>query len=450
MKRRIPVKSLLAVGFYCLLAHAAQGATPVSAPSKLIAQFHNFVSQKDTQGWKTQAARPEIAPRFGVDARGGRKGGGALFIATDNNAALGSWQRTIQGIKAGQNYYFVSYYRTKNVRHERRSITARLEWQDGNGRQVSPPVFALDAGKDGVWTKVEYFTIAPEKAHRLVIDLSFGWNENGQVWWDDIELREETAPVGRTVRALTVFHRPANTKSAAESVEQFCTLIERSVTQKSDNKPDIICLPEGITLIGNGKTFPEIGEPIPGPTTKRLGALAQKLNSYIVAGIYERVGSVIYNSAVLIGRKGEVVGTYRKTHLPREEVEGGLTPGNSYPVFQTDFGKVGLLVCWDVQFPEPARAMALQGAEVILLPIWGGSEVLAQARAIENHVFLISSSYDMKTFIVDPAGKVLAEATKEKPLAFAELNLDKKIMQPWIGDMKTRTWKERRPDIPAW
>jgi predicted amidohydrolase len=172
------------------------------------------------------------------------------------------------------------------------------------------------------------------------------------------------------------------------------------------------------------------------------------LRSYIVAGIYERDGTLLYNTAVLVGRDGKLAGKYRKTHLPREEWEAGITPGDTYPVFETDFGKVGLMVCWDVQFPEPARAMARQGAEVLLLPIWGGSEVLAKARAIENHVFLLSSSYDMKTFIVDPTGKILAEADKENPLAFAELHLDKKHFQPWLGDMKIRTWKERRPDIP--
>jgi predicted amidohydrolase len=142
-----------------------------------------------------------------------------------------------------------------------------------------------------------------------------------------------------------------------------------------------------------------------------------------------------------------LAGIYRKTHLPREEWESGITPGDEYPVFDTDFGKVGLIICWDVQFPEPARAMALKGAEILLLPIWGGSDVLARARAIENHVFLISSTFDMRTFIVNPAGRILAEGTPEMPIAAAELRLNQRILQPWLGDMKNRTWKERRPDI---
>jgi hypothetical protein len=105
---------------------------------------------------------------------------------------------------------------------------------------------------------------------------------------------------------------------------------------------------------------------------------------------------------------------------------------------------VQLSLCWDVQFPEPWRALGLQGAEVILLPIWGGSETLLRARAIENHAFVVSSSFDLMSWVVAPNGDTLAEATKEAPVATAEVDLDRKIYQRWIGDMSTRTWKERR------
>ena len=229
-------------------------------------------------------------------------------------------------------------------------------------------------------------------------------------------------------------------------MDEFCRVAKDAVLKESA-RPDIICMPEGITVVGTGKSYYEVGETLPGPTSKRLGKLAKELNSYIVAGIYESEGDVLYNTAILMGRDGTMVGKYRKTHLPREEWEAGITPGDEYPVFDTDFGKVGLIICWDVQFPEPSRAMARKGAEILLLPIWGGNETLAKARAIENHVFLVSSSYDMKTFVVDPEGKVLAEATKDQPVAMAEMHLDREIFQYWLGDMKARTWRERRPDI---
>jgi predicted amidohydrolase len=418
-----------------------------AATENAIAEFRNFppadTNTGASDGWTPWSPRDEIAPKYSVEAKGGPNGSGALKIETGSAAEFGAWRRRVEGLAGGRTYRFGTFYRADHVPHERRSIIARLEWLDAQGKAVRPPDYAIDARQEGVWTRIEHIAPAPENARSVQIDLALGFAENAAVWWGDIQLIEESSPPARVVRAMTIFHRPRGTKSAAESVEQFCGIAESAATEQ----PDIICLPEGITVVGTGKTYLEVSEPIPGPTTRRLGDLAKKLNSYIVAGIYEREGNMIYNTAVLVGRKGELAGVYRKTHLPREEWEAGITPGDSYPVFETDFGKVGLLVCWDVQFPEPARALALKGAELILLPIWGGSEVLAQARAIENHLFLITSSFDMKTFIVDPAGKILAEAGKEQPVAVAELHLDRKIFQPWLGDMKNRTWKERRPDI---
>ena len=428
----------------CLPVGAALKKQAVESrnPVQPIAHFQDFTAQPE--GWTHSSPRPEIAPRFSVDRGAGRQGGGALRIdGGKGGSAFGAWRRNIEGISGGKTYRFRAWYRTRGVSHVGRSVSARLEWLNEKGEQVRPPDYVGDAGSDGDWARVEHVAEAPEGAKRVVVQLALGWAPGGSVWWDDIRLEEETSPPQRVIRAATIFHRPRGTKSAAESVEQFCRIIEAGAAQK----PDILCLPEGITVIGNGKSYAEVSEPIPGPTTQRLGVLARKLRSYIVAGIYERVGEIVYNTAVLIDREGKVAGTYRKTHLPREEVEAGITPGDSYPVFKTDFGTVGLMICWDLQFPEPARALALKGAEVILLPIWGGSEVLAQARAIENHLFMITSSYDMKTFVVDPAGRVLAEATAEKPMALAELHLDRKIVQPWLGDMKVRTWKERRPDL---
>jgi predicted amidohydrolase len=430
-----------------MLLAAPCAAAGEAGPVKTIAHFRNFEDSKGTgrpDGWTTWTPRPEIAPRFSVSPGRGHGGKGALAIDGNGSAAaIGSWRRRVEGIIPGRTYRFVAFYQAEGVPHERRSIVARLDWRDAKDRQARPPDYALDGAKEDGWTRVEHAAQAPEGARSVVIELSLAWSPKGRVRWDDIQLLEGDPARERVVRALTVFHRPRSTRSAAESVEQFCKLVEAAAPRK----PDLVCLPEGITVVGTGRSYLEVSEPVPGPTTRRLGEVAKKLGTYIVAGIYERSGAQVYNTAVLIDRKGELAGTYRKTHLPREESEGGITPGDSYPVFDTDFGRVGLMICWDLQFPEPARAMALQGAEVILLPIWGGSDILARARAIENHCFLITSSYDMKTFVVDPAGAVLAEATAAQPVASADLHLDRKIVQPWLGDMKVRTWKERRPDI---
>jgi predicted amidohydrolase len=194
---------------------------------------------------------------------------------------------------------------------------------------------------------------------------------------------------------------------------------------------------------------PTVAETIPGPATERLGEAAKSRRSWIAAGLYEREGAAIYNTAVLIDREGRVAGKYRKVYLPREEIEGGLTPGNHYPVFETDFGKVGLMICWDVQYSDPARGLALAGAELILLPIWGGNETLGKARAIENHVFLASSGYDYPTTILDPNGETLARAAERGTAAVATIDLSRRYPDPWLGDMRSRFMKELRLDVPV-
>ena len=424
------------------------GAPSGAETRPVAAHFKNFAQMKLVngipEGWSTWSPRPGIAPRFTVAASGRESSG--LSIEAEKSEDFGTWRTVVPGIRAGRNYRFTAGYFARRVKNEKRSISARLDWLDDKGNNVRPSDYVLEAGKEKGWTRLQYSAPAPEGAKSVRIELGLQWAAGGAVIFDDIKLEEHAAAAPRVVRAATVFHRPRGTKSAQESVESFCRLIESQKSKTEDL--DVLCLPEGVTIVGNGKTYADVAEAIPGPTTRRLGELAKSLGCYVVAGIYEKAGPVVYNTSVLIGRRGEFVGSYRKTHLPREEVEGGITPGNSYPVFETDFGKVGMMICWDVQFPEPARSMAAKGAEVILLPIWGGNEILAKARAIENHVFLLSSSYDMKTFIVAPDGAVLAEASQESPVAVAELNLDRKIIQPWLGDMKPRTWKERRPDIP--
>jgi predicted amidohydrolase len=170
--------------------------------------------------------------------------------------------------------------------------------------------------------------------------------------------------------------------SPKESRERFTRLVEQAAARGAD----IVCLPEGLTAAGNGLSYGQAAEAVPGPTTAFLGDLARRLHVWIVAGLYERSGTRLYNTAVLVGRDGVLAGRYRKMSLPDEEIEGGITPGTETPVFETDFGRVGLMICWDSSYPEVARALAASRAEVILMPIAGGVESLVQARAVGNQV----------------------------------------------------------------
>ena len=372
-----------------------------------------------------------------------RNAPGSLAISGNANAAeYGGWEYAAAGVQPGKWYRFTAYYRAEGVQDERRQVLSRLDWAKADGARTGQPDYVYAGERSGDWTRVSLDAPAPEAAASVKLQLYLQNAPYATIWWDDISLEEIAAPGARTVRVASINLRPRETHSAEQSVAEFIAVIRKSVASA-----DVILLPEGITVVGTGKHYPDVAESIPGPTTERLAQVAREKNAYIVAGIYERDGAAIYNTAVLIDRTGRFIGKYRKVYLPREEIEAGLTPGNDYPVFRTDFGKVGMMICWDLQYADPARALALHGAEMILMPIWGGNETLAKARAIENQVFLVSSGYDFPTSILDPTGELLAIAREQGAVASATIDLNWRYVDTWLGDMRQRFMKELRLDV---
>ncbi len=398
-----------------------------------------------TGGWQLVAQRPEIQPKGWIDASGGRRGQGALMLSGDSNsAAFGGWQRRLDGIKPGAWYRFSAYYRPEAVTEESVHVVARLRWIPSSGGHAGRPEYASRVVKrDGDWRRLELEVPAPANAGAAVIELNFGNCPQGRVAWDEVKLEQIAGPGPRKVRIASLNYRPRKPANSEESVRAFVEAVDRAV-----DRADLIVLPEGITVVGTGKTDVEVAQTIPGPATLALGAIARKKHSYLIAGIYEREGQAVYNTAVLLDRKGEVAGRYRKVYLPREEVEAGLTPGDDYPVFQTDFGKIGMMICWDVQYADPARALALRGAEIIAMPIWDGDRRLGLARAVENHLFVASSGYGYPSQIMDPDGEVLSVAKELGQAAIAEVDLNRRYTDDWLGDMRGRYFHELRFDVP--
>ncbi len=414
-------------------------------------------------GWQATAPRAEIQPAISFDPKGGPNGAGVFVLATDDGIGQHGWVQKTVPVAGGRTYRVLVLRQTTNVPSPRRSTPVRIVWQDDKGKLVSADVQAgdkqagrpaptaepehpLDGGTDARgWTTVTACYRAPAKATRAVVELHLQWAPRAEARWTVAAFAEAEAQPAREVRLASIHYRPSG-KSPRANCEEF----EPLVAEAARKGADLVVLGETVHYVGVGKKPHEVAEPVPGPSTDYFCALAKKYGVHIVVSLYEREGRVIYNVAVLIGPDGRVIGKYRKVCLPHSEVQAGVMPGDAYPVFATKFGKVGMMVCYDGFFPEVARELTKNGAEVIAWPVWGCDPLLARARANENRVFVVSSTYTtadktwMLSAVYDREGTPLAAAEKWGSVVIAEVDLNERRVGPYnLGDFHSMVQRHR-------
>ncbi len=207
-------------------------------------------------------------------------------------------------------------------------------------------------------------------------------------------------------------------------------------------------------------------EPVPGPSTARIAELCRDLGVHVIYGLLEADGPRAYNACALVG-PGGLVGSYRKVHLPHLGVDRFTTPGDRpFQVFDIGIAKVGMHICYDGSFPEAARCMALEGADLLALPTnWPpGSECTAayviNSRALENNVYFLAVNrvgtergfrFIGCSKACGPDGSPVAEAAHEREaILYAEIDVAlarRKRLVRVPGKHVIDRFKDRRPEL---
>ncbi|MAG56199.1 MAG: hypothetical protein CMJ83_07915 [Planctomycetes bacterium] len=226
------------------------------------------------------------------------------------------------------------------------------------------------------------------------------------------------------------------------------------------------CALSGYGFASKDEAWP-FAELVPGPATERLVDASKRTGRWSIAGMLERDGDDLFNAAVLMGPDG-VAGVYRKNHLPFLGVDRFVTQGNhGFPVFDTPLGKIGILICFDLSFPEAARCLKLGGAQVICVPTnWPMAAAVScehapPVRAQENHVWIVTAdrvgeesgfAFRGRSRICDPDGHVIVQAGDGLEVITADVdpavaNENRTVIVP--GEYELDRMGQRRPEYYA-
>ena len=230
-----------------------------------------------------------------------------------------------------------------------------------------------------------------------------------------------------SARIATVCQAGCTYPSIEKNREHVMGLLDLAIHQH----PDLVCLPEGFTtasvpIVGSAE---ELAEPVPGPTIDLVSKKAREHGCYIICPIITRRDGACWNSAIIVDRSGDILGTYDKVHPVTTSAdyttfEHGTRPAREYPVFDLDFGRIGIQICFDAGFPEGWAELSQQGARMVFWPSAYNCGFPLQTYAYLHHYYVVLAVRSDKSRIIDPCGAILAETDLHVNVICRDINLD--------------------------
>ena len=236
-----------------------------------------------------------------------------------------------------------------------------------------------------------------------------------------------------------------------QELAAFIDEMAKKAQEKFGRGLDIAALPETAVTGGMKGTAKEISQPLEGPVLDILGAAARKNKCYVVATMYwaeDAAKTRCYNINALLDRQGKLVGIYKKVHAvdsgKADELEGGVLPGKDFPVFDLDFGRLGMQICFDMSYDDGWETLARKGAELVIWPTQSPQILGPQIRARKHRYYVLSSTWRNNISLVNPTGEVIAQATTPSSVVMVDqIDLSFALLdwQPKLGNGKAFTDK---------
>lgn len=223
-------------------------------------------------------------------------------------------------------------------------------------------------------------------------------------------------------------------KLEARTHEEMIRKVLKQLDDIRPFQPDVVCLPEVFPFLKISKRPPlaEVAEAPLGPISTRFAAWAKDNHCNLICPIYTRQDGRFYNSAVVINREGKCLGEYRKIHPTVSEMERGVAPGPlDPPVFQTDFGTIGVQICYDINWHEGWKKLRQGGAEIVFWPSAFCGGRMLNALAWMNKYCVVSSTRFDPTKICDITGEDVARSGRARNWVCAPLNLERAFLHGW-------------------